>query len=460
MMKKISILALLSILLVSSGFGCKPNNSVTNKAMEPVTLRYWRVLDGPDAFEEIIAKYSAIHPYIKVEYRKLRLDEYENELLNALAEDRGPDIFSIHNTWIRKYQTKIEALPPSTTMVYPVEKGSIKKEIVNELRTAPSLSVGQVKDLFVDVVGKDVILEDGKIYGLPLSVDTLAMFYNKDLLNNAGISEAPKYWDGEFLQTVKKLSKQDPKRGLIQSGLAMGGSENIERYTDILSLLMMQNGAVMINDANKVSFHLVPEVSRNTAYNPGLEALRFYTDFANPGKESYSWNNELNNSLEMFSSGNLALMFGYSYHAPIIRAAAPKLNFSVANFPQIQGSNSQVSINFANYWVETVSKKSQHINEAWNFLQFISDAEQVKIYLEKSQKPTALRSLVSGQRSDDNIGVFADQVLTARSWYRGSNVKAAEQAFAQMIDAALANNEIDLLKIITSGATRIQQTIY
>lgn len=460
MMKKISLLTLLFIFLMSSGFGCKVNNSVTNKAMEPVTLTYWRVLDGSDAFDEIIAKYSALHPYVRIEYRKLRLEEYENELLNALAEDRGPDIFSIHNTWVRKYKTKIEPLPPSTTMVYPVEKGSIKKEVVNELRKTPSLSLGQVRDLFVDVVSKDVILEDNKIYGLPLSVDTLAMFYNKDLLNNAGISEAPKYWNREFLQTVKKLSKQDPKRGLIQSGLAMGGSENIERYTDILSLLMMQNGAVMINEDNKVSFHLLPDFARETGYNPGLEALRFYTDFANPGKEAYSWNNELNNSLEMFSSGNLALMFGYSYHAPIIKAAAPKLNFSVAKFPQIEGGNPQVSINFANYWVETVSKKSEHINEAWDFLQFITRAEQAQMYLEKAKKPTALRSLVAQQRADDDIGVFADQVLTARSWYRGSNIKATEQAFAQMIDAALANNESDLLKIITSGATKIQQTIY
>ena len=78
------------------------------------------------------------------------------------------------------------------------------------MRTTPSLSLGQVRDLFVDVVSKDVILEDNKIYGLPLSVDTLAMFYNKDLLNNAGISEAPKYWNREFLQTVKKIKQTRP----------------------------------------------------------------------------------------------------------------------------------------------------------------------------------------------------------------------------------------------------------
>ncbi|HZJ41926.1 MAG TPA: extracellular solute-binding protein [Patescibacteria group bacterium] len=459
MRKKISLLALLAIFLTTSGFGCKINNSATTEAMKPVTLTYWRVFDGPDVFEEIIAKYKALHPFVNITYRKLRFEEYEQELLNALAEDRGPDIFSIHNTWIKKYQSKIEPMPVSTTMVYPVEKGTIKKEVVNEMRTTPALTVGQVNDIFVDVVGRDVILEDEKIYGLPLSVDTLAMFYNKDLLNNAGISEPPKYWNREFLQAVKKLTKQDPKRGLIQSGVAMGGSINIERFTDIISLLMMQNGATMIKENGEVSFQLIPSFARESGYNPGLEALRFYTDFANPTKESYSWNSEMNNSLDMFVSGNLALMFGYAYHIPTIKAAAPKLNFSVTKFPQIEG-NPPTNINFANYWVETVSKKSQNKNEAWDFIQFITQADQAKTYLEKANKPTALRSLVQSQKTDDSIGVFADQVLTAKSWYRGNNVIAAENAFADMIEAVLNNTEDDIVKIIVNGAARVQQTIY
>jgi multiple sugar transport system substrate-binding protein len=459
MMKKISLFALLAILLITTGFGCKIKNSATTEAMKPITLRYWRVFDGPEVFTEIIQKYKTLHPFVNIEYRKLRYEEYEQELLNALAEDRGPDVFSIHNTWIGKYKSKIEPMPESTTMVYPIEKGTIKKEIIYEMKTSPSLTLREIRDNFVDVVGHDVILEDNKVYGLPLSVDTLAMFYNKDLLNNAGISEAPKYWNREFLQAVKKLTKQDPKRGLIQSGVAMGGSSNIERYSDILSLLMMQNGATMISDRLKVSFNLIPEFARETNYNPGLEALRFYTDFANPAKESYSWNNEMNNSLEMFISGNLALMFGYAYNIPIIKAAAPKLNFSIAKFPQIEG-NPPTNINFANYWVETVSKKSSHKNEAWDFIQFITQAEQAELYIEESQKPAALRSLIPEQRTDNEIGVFADQVLTAKSWYKGKNVEAAELAFKEMIDAILNNIEENMEKIINNGAAKVQQTIY
>lgn len=458
MFKKITILFLLMVFIISSGFGCKVTEKKTKEAMKPITINYWRVFDGPDDFEEIIEKYKALHPFITINYKKLRYSEYEAELLNALAEDRGPDVFSIHNTWMRKYQTKLAPMPETITMVYPVTTGSIKKEVIPETRTTKSLSLKELRDKFVDVVSQDVILDDGQVYGLPLSVDTLAMYYNKDLFNNAGISQVPSYWNKEFLQDIKKLTKQDSKRGLIQSGAALGGSKNINRYSDILAVLMMQSGATMMTKTGQVTFQSAPD-STTTSYSPGADALRFYTDFADPAKESYSWNADLPNSLDLFISGNLAIMFSYSYDLETIKAQAPKLNFSIAKLPQIEGVP-PTNINFANYWVEVVSKKSPAINEAWDFVQFITKEEQVKSYLEKTKRPTALRSLVASQKEDNEIGVFADQVLTAKSWYYGKNVQAAEEAIAEMIDLVPKNSSDKLKEIIGTGAAKVQQTVY
>jgi len=160
----------------------------------------------------------------------------------------------------------------------------------------------------------------------------------------------------------------------------------------------------------------------------------------------------------MFTSGNLAIFFGYSYHRASIEALAPKLNFSVAKLPQIEGTP-PTNINFANYWVEVVSKKSQHANEAWDFIQFITQEEQAKSYLGKTNRPTALRSLVSSQREDDKVGVFADQVLTAKSWYKGRDANAAEMAIKEMIDAAITATSDKLSGIINNAAAKVQQTI-
>lgn len=465
MRKKIIILSLTFIFILTSGFGCKLTDKETQEAMKPITLNYWRVWDGPDAFDKIISEYKKLHPFITINYKKLRYSEYEDELLNALAEDRGPDVFSIHNTWTQKYQNKIEPMPPTITMAYPVVKGSIKKEVIPELRTTRSISLKDIKNKFVDVVYDDVVIgvydEKSKeikteVFGLPLSVDTLAMYYNKDLLNNAGIAEPPRFWNTEFQQMVKRLTKQNIKGELIQSGVALGGSTNIERASDILSVLMMQNGTIMMNDSGRVMFDKVPENLKDSGGMPGLEALRFYTEFANPSKEVYSWNKEMDNSVDVFAQGKLAMMFGYSYQLPTIKSQSPKLNFSIAKLPQIEGSTQK--INFANYWIETVSNKSKYTDEAWDFIQFATQAGQVESYLEKTKKPTALRSLVNKQIDDINISIFVEQVLTAKSWYKGEGAQAAEKIIGEMIDSVIAGQE-KIEKIVSLSAKRVQQTI-
>lgn len=460
---KIIILALIFTFLLTSGFGCKLVDKTTQEAMKPITLTYWRVYDGEDAFEEILNAYKKLHPFITINYRKLRYSEYEGELINALAEDRGPDIFSIHNTWTKKYLSKITPMPPTITMAYPVERGAIKKEIIPELRTAKSPGLNDIKNNFVDAVYQDVVIPtldkktnqyEQKIYGLPLSVDTLAMYYNKDLFNNAGIAEPPAYWNNTFQQDVKKMTKQNDKGEIIQSGAALGGTNNIERYSDILSILMMQNGSVMMDEGGQVLFNRIPITFKDQKYNPGLEALRFYSDFSNPAKEVYSWNKELDNSLNMFTQGKLGIMFGYSYHLPTIKAQAPKLNFGITKLPQIEGNT---PVNFANYWIETVSNKSKYANEAWDFVQFAATADQVKTYLSKAKKPTALRALVNEQIDDLDIGVFAEQILTAKSWYKGADSNAMEKIFADMIDTVLIQEKIE--NVINLAASKVQQTV-
>ena len=452
MRKKIIGLLMIFTFLLTSGFGCKSSNQQVQQSMTPMTLNVWGVYDDSDSFTDIINNYKALHPYITINYRKFRYDEYEDQLLNAFAEDRGPDIFAVNNTWMKKYEAKLAPLPAQTQMVVPVVEGSIQKQTVQTLVTNKSLSLTDLKNNFVDVVYHDVV-DNNQIYGLPLALDTLALYYNRDLLNNAGITTIPQYWNREFQQDVQKLTKQDLKGNIIQSGVALGGSRNINRYSDILSTLIMQNGGAMMDDSGSVLFHTAPPGGN---YNPGAAALSFYTDFSNPIKEVYSWNNDLPNSLTSFIGGSLAFMFSYAYDLPTIKAQAPKMNFGVAPLPQIEGASNNT--NFANYWIETVSKKSAHVNESWDFVQFMTSANQVKSYLDKSKKPAALRALIDAQRSDPDVGVFAGQVLTAKSWYRGYDAQAAEEAIAEMIDSTIKDGT-KIQDYMNLAASRVQQTV-
>lgn len=462
MKSKLFFLFLIFTFLITAGPICKGTPKEVQEAMKPVNLVYWRVFDDEDAFSEIIAAYRVLHPNVSITYRKLRYEEYENELLNAMAENRGPDIFSIHNTWIKKYQTKIVPLPKTITLPYQYVTGRIKKEVVTEMRTTPTLSLRALKLNFVDQVTNDVLLPyqedptkpfEDRIFSLPLSLDNLALFYNRNLLNSAGIPEPPLTWT-EFQEQVKRLAKIDQAGKILQAGAAIGTGKNVERASDILSLLMMQNGTQMTDEAGNATFNQIPPGATLPA-PPGVEALAFYTDFASPYKEVYTWNKEMPNSLEAFITGKTAFFFGYAYNIPQIKARAPKLNFAIAKMPQIAGG---IETNFANYWVEVVSKKTEHINEAWDFVQFMSQAEHVKSYLEKTKKPTALRMLISSQIEDIDLSVFASQVLTAKSWYHGKDPLVAENAFVDMIEKVvdgLATPE----EAIGLAAAKVNQTI-
>lgn len=448
--------------LVVSGQGCfAPGVATAPASSKPITLTVWRVLDDGDAFDEIIAGYRALHPNVTVNYRKLRLEEYEQELLNAFAEDRGPDILSIHDTWIRAYQSKLLPAPASVKMAFREIQGLQKNQVWVE-KTLPVMNAAQVRSQFVDQVGRDVVVRGpssdpkqglvDQVWGLPLAMDTLALYYNKDVLNAAGIPTPAQSWI-EFQDHVKRMTKYDAQGKLRQPAAGIGTSRNVERSFDIVSLLMMQNGAVMADANGLPTFNKTPtNLQRDVP--PAVEALTFYTDFANPSKEVFTWDDSQPNSYDAFVAGKTGYFFGYAYHLQRIKAQAPKLNFGVTNIPQIDPA---AKVNYANYWVEAVSKKTKSPDAAWDFVQFEANADHVSSYLTKTTKPTALRSLVNGQLSDPDLGIFAAQVLTAKSWYQGVNIAATEAAFNEMIDSTLQGAPPD--RAVNLAAQTVAQTI-
>jgi len=459
MKKHFTLLSIfLAIFVITSvGQGCLGLGTKAPTSTSPVELVVWRVLDETSSFDKLITAYRSQRPHVTITYKKMRLETYEDELLQAFAEDRGPDILSLHNTWIQGYQTLTQPMPDTIDVTTRQEQGTIKKEVVYITDTVPTTSIRKFRNDFVDVVSDDVIfVNDGKerIHGFPLAVDTLVLFYNKDLLNAAGIPEPPGTWS-EFQNQVKEMTVVDKDGNVLQAGGALGTGDNVERSFDILSLLMMQNGTLMISSRGGAVFHQTPSDYTYSDTPPGIDALRFYTDFANPTKEVYTWNNDMPNSFDSFVNGQAAFFFGYSYHIPQIRAKAPKLNFSITSAPQISGGR---QANYANYWVETVSEKTEYPDEAWDFIQFIAEADQARDYLEATNKPTALRSLISEQIEDEDLSAFASQLLTAVSWYQGEDVAVTEQAFIDMIDNVVSGVN-SLEKAISDAANKVNQTL-
>lgn len=452
-----SFVAIISLIFLS---GCKATSSSYKTDLE-----VWGIFDDSNAYAEIFSKYKEANKFVgDLKYKKFTIDSYKDDLLSALASGQGPDIFMIHSSWLPSFKDKIEAAPDFI------------------------LGEQEFRNNFVDVAADD-FLSEGKPYAVPLSVDSLALYYNKDLLNAEGISAPPKTWE-ELSDDVKKLRKIDSMGNITQAGAALGTIKNINRPTDILSLLMLQNGVQMTNQEGLATFERDTSVNGKST-RAGENAWTFYTDFARIGSPVYTWNNSLHYSIDSFFEGTTAMMLSYSYNLDTIRSKNAKLNFAIAPVPQFSG---QSPVDYANYWGFAVAKnkmakvginsKAQpvsnevRVREAWEFIKtlttqnngtitlvnMVSGTKQntnfnfdpAKYYIENTKKPAARRDLIDKQKTDPVLGPFAYGNLIAKSW-RQSDPSQIETIFSEAIDSINKGNATvsEALRLASTRVSRL-----
>jgi len=440
--------------LVTSGAACKTPDREIQSRLGPITLEYWRVWDENDSMSAIIKAYKEAHPNVTINYRKFRYDEYEKQLLEAFAEDRAPDLFSIPESWLKRYQNRITPMPDPVSVPERKVVGSIKKELIYELSNRRALNANDLRNLYPDIVASDTII-DGQLYGLPLSFETLVMFYNRDILNAAGVAEAPTTWTA-FHDVVRKINRYDAKGDIIRSAAALGTGTNVAAGPDIAALIMLQNGAILDNSQGAIIWSGSDSSSRRD--NPAMGALTFYSDFARPTKDVYSWNKKLPYSIDAFTNGRTGIMFGYPVYAAGIRAGNPGLNFTIAPVPQRTPDS---PVNYAGYWVETVSKRTKYPQEAWDFINFTAtNPVAVKLFLDKTGRSTALRSMMADQMSKPDLQATTAQMLSSTNWYRGRDPLAADKIMREMLDNLPdMPTDDDIEALIGSTITKLNQTL-
>lgn len=385
-------------LLTLTGFGCKPQVGNITDINTNIQLTMWGLWQNSDQLSSIITTYKE-QTGVEIQYKKIAsVAEYRKKLLEQFAVGRGPDIFVIHHTWVDK----------DKALMAPAPAGIIDERALREE--------------FVEVVVSDVLREEG-IYALPISVDTLALFYNKDIFNSAGIVNPPRSWT-DFQHIVEQLTQLTPFGTIKQSAAALGTAANINRAADILQLLMLQSGTPIIDSSGE---------SASLTSQAAVNSLVFYTDFANKSKKVYTWDLQQDYSIDSFTEGKTAMMINYSYHIPTIRAKNPRLRTAVAPVPQISDSK---KINFASYWPYTVSKKSSEQQAAWQFLRYLTNTENSATLNKTLKVPPARRDGVIRVMRDPTMGIFAEQTLTAVSWPR-ADIVATDAIFNNLIDSVV-----------------------
>ncbi len=308
---------------------------------DEVTLTYWGLWDEPAIFEPLIEAYQKDNPHVSIVYEKMDAEQYRERLIARSQAGNGPDIFRFHNTWLPEIQEVIAPLPMDI------------------------MSNQEFEEIFYPIHQKDLKIGDA-YYGIPLIIDGNVLIYNETLLKQAGINSPPPVWvggDNDVLNTVNRLTVKEPNGQIVTSGMAIGTANNIPHFGEIFAILLLLNGA----DFKDLT---TPEAA---------EALLLYRKFAEDGY----WNEEMPNALTAFVQGKTAMIIAPSWHVINIRGQNPDLQVKVAPIPKGL-DDSAVSV--ASYWVEGVNRLSPNQTEAWKFLKYLSEREQlIKMYETQSQ---------------------------------------------------------------------------
>jgi multiple sugar transport system substrate-binding protein len=347
---------------------------------EKVTLTYWGLWESEKTMAAVINEFQRENPNITVKYSRQDIKQYNDTLQTRIKNGTGPDIFRYHSTWV----------PMLREELLPLSQDAIKPD--------------DFKKKYYPVVSTDV-MKNGAIYGIPLGIDTLAMFVNTEITKEAGVS-VPTDWN-EFVKSAIKITVKDSAGKIKTAGAALGTYDNITHAPDILGMLFVQNGTDL-TDMSKTPTN-------------ASETLQFYTSFASGNGKM--WDETLDESIKAFTKGQVGFYFGYSWDVFQIRAMNPELKFEVHKVPGLPGRRTTV----ASYWVEGVSLKTKHPKEAMLFMNFLSKESTVeKIYAEASKsrefgEPYPMVGLKDRLKDNKVVYPFVDQAATAKSTYFVSN---------------------------------------
>jgi ABC-type glycerol-3-phosphate transport system substrate-binding protein len=356
--------------------------------------------DREKAWKDLVKSFQGTYPGVKVESRNFRTYEsYENALADSFGSGETPDVFMVSNTAFPRYENKLAPAPASL------------------------FSLESLRALFPKTVENDFVSE-GKIYALPLSIDTLALIYNRNLIDQAAVA-VPKTW-AEFESAVPQLTRADVS-GIQSAGAAIGTAGNVPYAADIISLLMLQRNIPMTAGSRAVF---------NTA--PGKDALGFYTQFADRAGAAYSWNETMPQATDFFAQEKVGMLIGYRSTIDALKSKNSFLDIGVAEIPSDSASSKK---SFARYMALAVSKQSKSQPAAWAFVSAVSTNETwLKPYLALTKEAPALRSLALLSKDDPAIGVFSRQALTATTWKQADD-RAVASAFQAMIESVNTNEK-------------------
>ncbi|MCY3875448.1 MAG: extracellular solute-binding protein, partial [Rhodobacteraceae bacterium] len=216
-------------------------------AQAEVEIEYWQYFFDArvTAMEQLIENFESANPDIKVTMTHFPYADYRTKVAAAIPAGEGPDVVQLFYGWLNDY-VAAELIQPLPNDAFP-----------------PSM----IEDEFFPMVG--AMREGDNYWALPTAVRSLALFYNKTLFDEAGISGPPETLD-ELIETAKMLTTTDAAGNLTQVGITAG--MNAQDHHWFREVLVRQfGGEPYLDDYRTVNYNS----------DAGIAAASFYTGLVN-----------------------------------------------------------------------------------------------------------------------------------------------------------------------------------
>lgn len=369
------------------------------------TVTLWGTYSS-NTLSPIISNFNTANPTFVLNYVEKSAADFDQELLEALAEGAGPDLFFLPDNLAVSYEKKLFTIPYE------------------------SFPVSTFKNTFA---GASEVFMTGKgVLAFPISIDPLVMYYNRNTLDSNGVIYPPKTWD-ELVLLIPTLNKKDEDGKITKSTVALGQFSNVDHAKDIMAALFMQTGNPIISLNNENIFSSVLDSSFNNYRLSSV--LKFYTDFADSLNGAYSWNKSLPQSSDLFSRENLAFYFGFGSELQSLINKNPNQNFLAAPLPQIKNTNAKLTSARVNG--VAISKSSKNFDTAYIAASLMASGEFANAFAQAFKVAPARRDLLSQKPKDVFSPVFYDSALYARSWLDPSP-EDTSNIFRVMVESVLS----------------------
>jgi ABC-type glycerol-3-phosphate transport system substrate-binding protein len=339
------------------------------KEEEPVTLVFsdWHLTEAhwEKALLEAFETFKAEHPNINLEMDYVSYGDKDTKYATEIQAGAGPDVIHLHAYSLRSF----------------IERGFLM-----DLTPLIEQEGGDafLKPWYPQTL--EMMQYEGSYYAIPGDFMSMALFYNTNLFQEAGLDpgKAPATWD-EFLEDAKALTRDRDGDGQIDTW-GFGTIGAIDPGFELrFSPILFGHGGDYLNEDYTCSALNTPEAK---------EAFTFFIEMFTkdgvipPGVTAQN----AGTVREQMAAEQIAMLLGSGWTAPIVDTSNPDLNafevLEVADVPIKAGTDPQFTTTaWLSAWA--INPNTQHPEEAWELIKFITAKPQEQKWFEDARVTSA-----------------------------------------------------------------------